>query len=133
MGAAIMGTVLGATLASSFAEIGDEVGPLTNGAVVVEEHVSTGGAELPALILASFDARAGRSESEPAARAIRAEGELVAARVGASVREAFTEASQRIYWLTAIMIAIGGGLAMRIPELPLRTTHDRATATPTRS
>ena len=128
VGAAIMGTVLSVTLASSFAEIGDEVGPLTNGAVVVGEYVSTGGAELPALILASFEARAASSESEREARAIRAEGEVVAVRVGASVRDAFGEATQRIYWLTAIMIAIGGGLAMRIPELPLRTTHDRAAA-----
>ncbi len=129
VGAALMGTVLGVTLASSFAEIGVEVGPLTNGAVVVEEHVSTGGAELPAVILTSFEERAGRSESEQQARAIRAEGDLVAVRVGASVRDAFRDATQRIYWLTAIMIAIGGGLAMRIPELPLRTTHDRAAAT----
>jgi len=129
VGAALMGTLLGVTLASSFAEIGDEVGPLTNGAVVVEEYVSTGGAELPALIIASFEERAGRSESEQEAHAIRVEGEIVAVRVGASVRDAFRQATQRIYWLTAIMIAIGGGLAMRIPELPLRTTHDRATAT----
>ena len=129
VGAALMGTLLGVTLASSFAEIGDEVGPLTNGAVVVEEYVSTGGAELPALIIASFEERAGRSESEQEAHAIRVEGEIVAVRVGASVRDAFRQATQRIYWLAAIMIAIGGGLAMRIPELPLRTTHDRATAT----
>ena len=129
VGAALMGTLFGVTLASSFAEIGDEVGPLTNGAVVVEEYVSTGGAELPALIIASFEERAGRSESEQEAHAIRVEGEIVAVRVGASVRDAFRQATQRIYWLTAIMIAIGGGLAMRIPELPLRTTHDRATAT----
>ena len=129
VGAAIMGTVLGVTLASSFAEIGDEVGPLTNGAVVVEQYVSTGGAELPALVLASFEARAASSGSEREARAIRDEGEVVAVRVGVSIRAAFSEATQRIYWFTAIMIAIGGGLAMRIPELPLRTTHDRATAT----
>jgi EmrB/QacA subfamily drug resistance transporter len=128
VGAAIMGTVLGVTLASSFAEIGDEVGPLTNGAVAVDEYVSTGGAELPALILATFEQRAGRSDSALEARAIRAEGALVAERVEASIRNAFTAATQRIYLLTAIMIAIGGGLAMRIPELPLRTTHDRANA-----
>jgi len=129
VGAAIMGTVLGVTLASSFAQIGDEIGPLTNGVVVVDEYVSTGGAELPALILATFEERAGRSASTQEARAIRAEGAIVAEQVEASIRDAFTTATQRIYWLTAIIIAIGGGLAMRIPELPLRTTHDRAAVT----
>jgi EmrB/QacA subfamily drug resistance transporter len=129
VGAAIMGTVLGVTLVSSFAQIGDEVGPLTNGAVMVDEYVSTGGSELPELIIASFEARAGRSGSAQEARALRADGEALAEQVGASVRDAFTAATQRIYLLTAIMIAIGGGLAMRIPELPLRTTHDRAAAT----
>ena len=129
MGAAVMGTVLAVTLASSFADLGREVGPLTDGTVVVEQHVSTGGAELPALILASFEARAVRAQSEREASAILAEGEIVAARIGVSVRDAFSAATRRIYFLTAIMIAIGGVLAMRIPELPLRTTHDRATAT----
>jgi hypothetical protein len=129
VGVAIMGTVLGVTLASSFAEIADEVGPLTNGAVVVDDYVSTGGSGLPEVIIASFEARAGQSGSAQEARALRADGEALAEQVGASIRDAFTAATQRIYWLTAIMIAIGGGLAMRIPELPLRTTHDRATAT----
>ena len=106
----------------------DEIGPLTNGAVVVQ-YVSTGGAELPALILASFEARAARSQSEQEARTILAEGRVLAARVGVSVRSAFSEATRRIFWLTAIMIAMGGVLAARIPELPLRTTHDRAPVT----
>jgi hypothetical protein len=102
---------------------------LIDGEIAVEEYVSTGGAELPALILANFEARARRAESESGAQAIRAEGEALAARVQTAVRSAFTEAIQRIYWLTAILVAIGGVMAMRIPELPLRTTHDRAVAT----
>ena len=129
VGAALMGTVLGVTLGLSFAQIGEDIAPLIDGEIAVEEYVSTGGVELPALILANFEARARRAESEPGAQAIRAEGEALAARVQTAVRSAFTEAIQRIYWLTAILVAIGGVMAMRIPELPLRTTHDRAVAT----
>ncbi len=129
VGAALMGTVLGVTLGLSFAQIGEDIAPLIDGEIAVEEYVSTGGAELPALILANFEARARRAESEPGAQAIRAEGEALAARVQTAVRGAFTEAIQRIYWVTAILVAIGGVMAMRIPELPLRTTHDRAVAT----
>ena len=70
-----------------------------------------------------------RKTGRRAAQALRAEGAAAAARIGASVRDAFTAATQRIYWLTAILAAIGGALAMTIPELPLRTTHDRAVAT----
>ena len=36
---------------------------------------------------------------------------------------------QRIYWLTAGIMALATVLAARVPELPLRTTHDRIEAT----
>lgn len=42
------------------------------------------------------------------------------------VRLAFTGASHRIYWMAAFLAFVAGLLAARIPEIPLRRTHDRA-------
>lgn len=44
------------------------------------------------------------------------------------VRTAFTEATSRIYGMTALIMLLACALVLRIPELPLRTTHDRAQA-----
>ena len=41
------------------------------------------------------------------------------------IRLAFTRAASRIYWLTALITLMTGLLAARIPEIPLRHTHDR--------
>ena len=38
---------------------------------------------------------------------------------------AFTGASRRIYWMAAFLALAAGLLAARIPEIPLRRTHDR--------
>ena len=57
-----------------------------------------------------------------------AEGDRLADRVGEEVRTAFTSATRRIYALTAVIIALAAVLTLRIPELPLRTTHDRQEA-----
>jgi len=126
VGVAVMGSVLGVTLSISFATIGQDLTPRTNGEVVAEEYVATGGAELPERIRASFDARAAREGDPVQADRLRTEGARVSERVEGEVRDAFARATRRIYSLTALLIAVAGVLAMRIPEIPLRTTHDRA-------
>ena len=46
---------------------------------------------------------------------------------------AFTLAKSRIYSLAALVLLLAAGLSLRIPELPLRTTHDRAAVEPSDS
>ena len=124
VGAALMGTLLGTTLWVAFSSI-DMPTELTDRGIVAEEFVSNGGAELPDLVRATYESIAA---TEPAAQAalIMAEGERVAEEVTEAIRAAFALATSRIYWLATIITALGGILAIRIPELPLRTTHDRS-------
>ena len=124
VGAALMGTLLGTTLWVAFSSI-DMPTELTDRGIVAEEFVSNGGAELPDLVRATYESIAA---TEPVAEAalIMAEGERVAEEVTEAVRAAFALATSRIYWLATIITALGGILAIRIPELPLRTTHDRS-------
>lgn len=129
VGAALMGTVLGSTLGIAFAaiELPPEVA-LTVPGVSAEAFVSTGGSELPDLIRDSFERSAAAAASPEAAAIERARGESVATGVATAVRAAFTEATSRIYWLSAILVVFAGALTLRMPELPLRTTHDRVVA-----
>ena len=124
VGAALMGTLLGTTLWVAFSSI-DMPTELTDRGIVAEEFVSNGGAELPDLVRATYESIAA---TEPVAEAalIMAEGERVAEEVTEAIRAAFALATSRIYWLATIITALGGILAIRIPELPLRTTHDRS-------
>ena len=124
VGAALMGTLLGTTLWVAFSSI-DMPTEVTDRGIVAEEFVSNGGAELPDLVRATYENIAA---TEPVAEAalIVAEGERVAEEVAEAVRAAFALATSRIYWLATIITALGGILAIRIPELPLRTTHDRS-------
>ena len=124
VGAALMGTLLGTTLWVAFSSI-DMPTEVTDRGIVAEEFVSNGGAELPDLVRATYKNIAA---TEPVAEAalIMAEGERVAEEVAEAVRAAFALATSRIYWLATIITALGGILAIRIPELPLRTTHDRS-------
>ena len=124
VGAALMGTLLGTTLWVAFSSI-DMPTEVTDRGIVAEEFVSNGGAELPDLVRATYENIAA---TEPVAEAalIMAEGERVAEEVAEAVRAAFALATSRIYWLATIITALGGILAIRIPELPLRTTHDRS-------
>jgi EmrB/QacA subfamily drug resistance transporter len=112
LGAAIMGTVLAATLGISFAQIDLPAELTLQPDASVERLVSTGGADLEGRIEAVYAERAGR------------------AGVSSDVRSAFALAASRIYWLTAVIMLIAAGLTLRIPELPLRTTHDRASVAP---
>ena len=126
IGAAVMGTVLGTTLGIAFSAIELPVTVPALRDAAPGEFVSTGGAELPARIRAAYGALA-RAEPTPAAsQALQEEGEEVAARVSLQIREAFTAATRRIYGLTAVLMAVAAVLTLRIPELKLRTTHDRA-------
>ncbi len=128
VGAALMGSLLGTTLWVAFSSIDMPIEVIDRG-IVAEEFVSSGGAELPNLVRATYQSIAA---TEPVAEAalIMAEGERVAEEVAEAVKAAFALATTRIYWLATIMTALGGILAIRIPELPLRTTHDRSVTMP---
>ena len=130
VGAALMGAVLAATLGLAFSTL--EVPPELTEApgASAEQFVSTGGAELPAAVRGVYAARAAGAATPAAAAEIVAEGEQVAADVAYEIRDAFSRATSRIYWLTAVLLVIAAALALRIPELPLRTTHDRSEAGP---
>lgn len=64
---------------------------------------------------------------EPAAAvsALRRAGEMRADAAGEDVRQAFAGATRKVYSLGLILAVAGVLLALRIPELPLRRTHDR--------
>jgi hypothetical protein len=94
--------------------------------VSVEQLVSTGGADLPARIVSAYTALADDAASAEESAALRAEGLASAARVTSEVEDAFALATSRIYSLTALVLVLAAALSLRIPELPLRTTHDRA-------
>jgi EmrB/QacA subfamily drug resistance transporter len=128
VGAAVMGTVLGTTLGVAFAsmELPPALGAAPEGSP--EQLVSTGGEELPDRIRRAYTELALEAESPRRATELRAEGERLAARVDHEVRAAFTLATTRIYRLAAVAMAIAAVLTLRIPELELRTTHDRAVA-----
>ena len=57
---------------------------------------------------------------------VEAFGAGEAARVGREVEEAFLRATTRVYRLSVWIMVVALILAMRIPELPLRKTHDHA-------
>tara|TARA_B100000809_G_scaffold51594_2_gene46859 strand:- start:14762 stop:15259 length:498 start_codon:yes stop_codon:yes gene_type:complete len=128
VGTALMGSLLGTTLWAAFSSIDLPIEVIDRG-IVAEEFVSSGGAELPDLIRATYQSIAA---TEPVVEAtlIMAEGERVAEEVAEAVKAAFALATTRIYWLATIITALGGILAIRIPELPLRTTHDRSATMP---
>ena len=130
VGAAIMGAVLGTTLGVAFSAIDLPPEVLAAPGASVEELVSTGGSGLGARVRAVYAERAAEAPVGQG-EAILAEGERVAEATGVLVRDAFVDATRRIYWLTAVIMALATVLATRVPELPLRTTHDRIEATRT--
>ena len=126
VGAAIMGAVLAATLGMAFSglELPERVSMAPG--MSTEELVSTGGADLPTRIRQAFEEAASEAETEAGAEELRRQGEAAAEETTIVVRAAFTEATTRIYWLAFGLIFVAILLSARIPELPLRTTHDRA-------
>ena len=128
VGAALMGTVLATTLGIAFAAI--ELPTQISGreAKSAEAFVASGGAELPEQIRAAYAAAAMTAPSPAEAASLRAEGEVVANETAVAVRNAFFLATRRIYAFTALLMVVATILCLRLPELPLRTTHDRVEA-----
>jgi EmrB/QacA subfamily drug resistance transporter len=69
-----------------------------------------------------------RSVGDRLAQAVEQRGEDEADSVSEQIRGAFTLATTRIYALASILMVLALVLTTRIPELPLRRTHDRAIA-----
>lgn len=128
VGVAVMGTVLVTTLTMSFSALDLPANVLDGVAGDPEQLVSTGGASLAEAVRDGYGAMAIAAASPEEAARLRAEGDVVANRVADRVVEAFVRASSRIYLLTAGIIGIATLLTLRIPELKLRTTHDRHVA-----
>jgi EmrB/QacA subfamily drug resistance transporter len=128
VGAAMMGAVLGTTLGAAFATLDLPTEMLADSGASVEELVSSGGADLPDRIRAVWAEQAASVDDPGDAAALRARGEEQAAAAGRDVRNAFVLATNRIYRLAAVIMIVAVLLTLRIPELPLRTTHDRLEA-----
>ena len=125
VGAAVMGTVLVTTLTVAFSTLdlpSDLVAGLGGD---TERLVSSGGSELPDAIRSRYEAMAERAASAVDADQLRSEGDALALRVERRIEDAFSTASRRIYWLTSGVVLLATLLSLRIPELELRTTHDR--------
>ena len=125
VGAAVMGTVLATTLTMAFAtlDLPSEVQAQVGGDA--ERLVSSGGSELPGAIRDRYREIADGASSAAEAERLRREGEVLADRVASRVEGAFSAANERIYRLTSVVILLATFLTLRIPELELRTTHDR--------
>lgn len=128
VGAALMGTVLGTTLGVAFSAIELPPGLADAPRSSAERFVSTGGAGLSDRIRQAYEDAADAAEDPADARALRARGERAAFATASDVREAFTRAITRIYWLASALVVAAIVVSARIPELALRTTHDRAEA-----
>jgi EmrB/QacA subfamily drug resistance transporter len=125
VGAALMGTVLATTLGIAFATM-ELPSAVTGGpGASIDQLVSTGGNELPERIISTYSTLAEEAGTPEESAALRAEGRASAERVSREVEGAFAQATSRIYVLTAVILILAAGLSLRIPELPLRTTHDR--------
>lgn len=129
VGAAVMGTVLASTLVLSFSVMDLPAAWSARSDATVEELVSSGGADLPGRITAVYEQLAAEAETAGEAADLAAQGTALSLRVMTEVRDAFALATRRIYLLTVVIVAIATALVLRIPELPLRTTHDRVVAT----
>lgn len=128
VGAALMGAVLAATLGVAFSAMELPDGVLEGPNASAEQFVSTGGSDLPGYVRGVYADRAATAGSPAEATAIRAEGEAAAEDISEQIRGAFSQATSRIYWLTALVMVVAAGLSLKIPEVPLRTTHDRVAA-----
>lgn len=126
VGAALMGVVLGTTLGIAFAAVELPVEVTGRAGATAEQFLSTGGSDLPNRIRGVYVELAADASTEAEAAALLGQGEKIASRVATDVRVAFTTATSKIYWLTALFMVIAAALSWRVPELPLRTTHDRA-------
>ena len=126
VGAALMGTVLASTLALAFSTMELPAAWSARSDTTLEELVSAGGAGLPESIGSVYAELAAETATAQEAAAVLAQGTLLSQRVATEVREAFALATSRIYWFTVLIVLLATALVLRIPEVPLRTTHDRA-------
>ena len=128
VGAALMGTLLATTLGAAFAAIELPPGVGESSPASAEGSVSSGGAELLEQIRRTYEQQAAIAATPAEASALRDEGARVAEETSWAVRAAFADANRRIYWLSAFLVLLAGAFTLRMPELPLRTTHDRLEA-----
>jgi MFS family permease len=128
VGAALMGTLLATTLGAAFAAIELPPGVGESSPASAEGSVSSGGAELLEQIRRAYEQQAAIAATPAEASALRDEGARVAEETSWAVRAAFADANRRIYWLSAFLVLLAGAFTLRMPELPLRTTHDRLEA-----
>ena len=128
VGAALMGTVLATTLGVAFSAIDLPQRMTEVAGLSTEELVSSGGADLPERVRAVFRDAAAAADDPGDAELLRARGEDAAQEVAASVRAAFASATSRIYWLGVGFAVLAVLFSAHIPEVPLRTTHDRVVA-----
>jgi EmrB/QacA subfamily drug resistance transporter len=66
----------------------------------------------------------GRGDISSIAESLRSYGDNASAQLSSKVREGFTSATRRIYTLTFIIMILANIATLRIPEIPLRKTHD---------
>ena len=123
-----MGTLLATTLGVAFAAIELPPGVGESSSASAEGSVSSGGAELPEQIRRAYEQQAANAATPAEANALREEGARVAEETAGAVRAAFADANGRICWLSAFLVLLAGAFTWRMPELPLRTTHDRLEA-----
>lgn len=126
-GTAVMGTVLAVTLAVGFQSLELPEGVAATADAAPERLASTGGGGLAGRIEAVYEAQAAEAPDAARAEELRARGRSEAERVGAAVRSTFARATTRIFELSGWLVVVAWLLTLRMPELPLRTTHDRAT------
>ena len=123
VGAAIMGTVLASALAVSFAAI-DLPAVVTKGGGVSVERMA-GSSEIPGPVAAALASRVPGQDAGRLAAAVVEAGESRATQVERELRQAFAQATGKVYALALGLALTGLLLALRVPELPLRRTHDR--------
>jgi EmrB/QacA subfamily drug resistance transporter len=127
VGTAVMGTVLAVTLAVGFADLDLPRELAAAPEAAAERLAATGGRELPALVQEVYRTRADAPNVPgETRRQLLDAGQAQAVRAGEAVRATFTRATTRIFAMSAWLVLVAWLLTLRMPELPLRTTHDRA-------
>jgi EmrB/QacA subfamily drug resistance transporter len=129
VGTAIMGTVLAVTLTVGFADLDLPAEVAAVPEVDPERLASTGGGDLRGRIEELYRDRAATALAPDVRERILSEGGAAADRVVRAVRETFARATTRIFTFSAWLVVVAWLLTLRMPELPLRTTHDRVVET----
>jgi hypothetical protein len=134
--AATGGGTLPSRIRDAYAGLAADVTSAVTGADAQAMAALARSPDLPAAVSLELGRLAGSAElasGSPDASAVAerlsdqvtARGEASAAEVREGVRLAFADATHRIYTLAVALAAAALLLAFRVPELPLRKTHDR--------